>query len=310
MTTLPMTTTAAPSEAAPANRLRAFAADIKLSHSVFALPFALLAATLAARTPGAHWGPWSFVLVVVCMVCARTVAMAANRLIDAEGDRLNPRTARRAIPGGRLSRGYFLVMIALFAFGFGAAAAGFGVAYGNWWPSYLALPVLLFLCIYPLLKRFTALCHYYLGAALALAPLCAWIAFANGIAIEPLLMAAAVLCWTAGFDVIYATADYEHDRAHGVHSLPARLGIAWALVVSRLTHVAAVAMLGMLGWVSPELGLLWSSAVGVVAVLLVVEHMLVRPDDLSRVNLAFFTLNGVISLVLGAAGIADAVLAP
>ena len=168
-----MTVAAAPS---PSSRLLAFAADIKLSHSVFALPFALLAATLAARTPQANWGAWSFVLVVVCMVCARTVAMAANRLLDADGDRLNPRTARRALPSGQLGRGYVLAMIALFSAGFVAAAAGFGAIYGNWWPAWLAVPVLVFLAVYPLLKRFTLLCHYYLGAALALAPICAWVA--------------------------------------------------------------------------------------------------------------------------------------
>ena len=162
-------TVAAPSTAKPAGaKLLAFAADIKLSHSVFALPFALLAATLAARTTEASWGVWSFVLVVICMVCARTVAMGANRLIDAEGDALNPRTARRALPSGALARSYVAAMIALFAIGFIASAAGFGLIYGNWWPLWLAVPVLGFLAVYPWLKRFTALCHYYLGAALGL----------------------------------------------------------------------------------------------------------------------------------------------
>ena len=290
-------------------RLLAFAADIKLSHSVFALPFALLAATLAARTPGASWGAWSFVLVVVCMVCARTVAMGANRLIDAEGDRLNPRTARRAIPAGQLSKAYVGAMIVLFAIGFVAAAAGFGPIYGNWWPLWLSVPVLGFLCAYPLLKRFTALCHYYLGASLALAPVCAWVAFTSGVAMEPLLMAGAVLCWTAGFDIIYATADTEHDRMHAIHSAPARLGIGRALAVSRVTHVGSVAFLVVLGWVSPPLSTLWYSAVALTAALMVVQHSLVRPGDLSRVNVAFFTVNGIISVLLGAAGIADAVLA-
>ena len=301
-----MTVAAAPS---PSSRLLAFAADIKLSHSVFALPFALLAATLAARTPQANWGAWSFLLVIVCMVCARTVAMAANRLLDADGDRLNPRTARRALPSGQLSRGYVLAMIALFSAGFVAAAAGFGWIYGNWWPAWLAGPVLAFLAAYPLLKRFTVLCHYYLGAALALAPVCAWVAFTSGLAAEPLLMAGAVLCWTAGFDIIYATADYEHDRAHGVHSVPARLGIGRALLVSRMTHVLSVGFLFALGWVSPHLGLIWYVAVAVTVGLIVVQHRLVRPEDLSRVNVAFFTMNGLISLLLGSAGIVDSVVA-
>ncbi len=301
-------TIAAPPSVKPAGaRLLAFASDIKLSHSVFAMPFALLSATLAARTPEASWGAWSFVLVVICMVCARTVAMAANRLLDAEGDRLNPRTARRALPAGQLSRGYVLAMIALFSAGFVVSAGGFGLIYGNWWPLWLSVPVLLFLCAYPLLKRFTALCHYYLGASLALAPICAWIAFTSGIALEPLLMAGAVVCWTGGFDVIYATADYEHDRAHGVHSLPSRLGIGRALVASRVTHVVSVGFLVALGLVSTDLGTLWYAAVAVTAGLMVVQHKMVRPDDLSRVNVAFFTMNGLISVVLGLAGIVDAV---
>lgn len=301
-------TVADTSSARPAGaKLLSFAADIKLSHSVFALPFALLAATLAARTAEASWGAWSFVLVVICMVCARTVAMGANRLIDAEGDALNPRTARRALPAGALSASYVAAMIALFALGFIASAAGFGVIYANWWPLWLSVPVLLFLSTYPYLKRFTALCHYYLGAALGLAPICAWIAFTRGIAPEPLLMAGAVLTWTAGFDIVYATADFEHDRAHGVHSLPAELGIARALSVARLTHIASVAFLIALGWFSPDLGALWYTAVSLVAVLLVVEHAMVGPRDLSRVNVAFFTLNGIISLLLGTAGIADAI---
>ena len=305
----PLMTLAAQTPSRPTGaKILAFAADIKLSHSVFALPFALLAATLAARTSEASWGIWSFVLVVVCMVCARTVAMGANRLIDAEGDALNPRTARRALPSGALGRSYVAGMIALFSLGFIASAAGFGLIYGNWWPLWLSAPVLAFLAAYPYLKRFTALCHYYLGAALGLAPVCAWIAFTRGLAAEPLLMAGAVLCWTAGFDVIYATADYEHDRAHDVQSLPAKLGIGRALFVSRLTHVASVGFLVALGWASPDLAGLWYAAVGLVALLLVVEHALVRPDDLSRVNVAFFTLNGIISLLLGTAGIVDAVL--
>ena len=302
-----MTLAAEPAAATHRARLAAFAGDIKLSHSVFALPFALLSATLAARSPGARWDVGSFVLIGLCMVCARTVAMAANRLLDAEADRLNPRTARRAIPGGRVSRGYVLALISLFAAGFVASAAGFWWLYGNPWPLALSLPVLAFLSCYPLLKRFTVLCHYYLGASLALAPICAWIALTSRLQVEPLLLAAAVLCWTAGFDVIYATADRDNDLAHGVHSLPARLGLGRALLASRLTHVVAMALLVALGFASPHLGVLWFVAVAVTGGLFVAQHAIVRPDDLSRVNVAFFTLNGLISVLLGTAGIVDAV---
>ncbi len=292
--------------------VRAFAADIKLSHSIFALPFALLAATLAAVSDQAAWGQtWgvgSFGLILVCMVCARTVAMAANRLLDARLDALNPRTARRAIPAGQLDRGWVLLTTSLFATGFVVACGGFWWLYNNPWPLMLSVPVLAFLSGYPLLKRFTSLCHYYLGAALALSPICAWIAITGGVAIEPFLMAGGVLCWTAGFDVIYATADRDSDLRHGVHSLPSRLGIGRALLVSRLTHVAGVLFLIALGLASPLLGTVWFVAVGAVAVLLMVEHRLVRPDDLSKVSLAFFTVNGVISTLLGTAGIVDALL--
>ena len=291
---------------------RAFAADIKLSHSIFALPFALLAATLAAMSNEAVWGEtWgvaSFVLILVCMVAARTVAMAANRMLDAQLDTLNPRTARRAIPAGQLARGWVALTASLFATAFVLACAGFWWIYGNVWPLALSVPVLAFLCGYPLLKRFTSLCHYYLGAALALSPICAWIAMTGGVAIEPFLMAGGVLCWTAGFDVIYATADHDSDVRHGVHSLPSRLGIGRALWASRGTHVVGVGFLLALGVISPLLGAIWFAAVGVVAALLVVEHRLVRPDDLSKVSLAFFTVNGVISTLLGTAGIVDALI--
>jgi 4-hydroxybenzoate polyprenyltransferase len=283
-------------------RLSLFAQDIKISHTVFALPFALLSTFLAA---GGSPRLGQLVLIVLCMVTARTVAMAANRLLDAELDKLNPRTARRAIPSGAISRGFYLATLLACAAAFVAATAGFWLLYGNVWPVALALPVLLFLSAYPLLKRFTRLCHYYLGAALALAPVCAWVAIAGTLAPPPLWMAAAVLCWTAGFDILYACQDYESDCATGVFSVPARLGIAQALWVARLTHVVCVTMLVALGLSSPMLGTLYFIGVGIATLLLIVEHSLVRPNDLSKVGLAFFAVNGIISLLLGALGIAD-----
>ena len=181
----------------------------------------------------------------------------------------------------------------------------FHVLYGNIWPVLLSAPVLAFLIAYPLLKRFTRLCHYYLGMALGLAPICTWVAISGGITYEPLIMAAAVLLWTAGFDIIYACQDYESDCATGVFSIPARVGIAPALQISRLTHVACVAMLVLLGLLSPALHILYFIGVAIAALLLLIEHTLVRPHDLSKVNVAFFTLNGIISLVLGTLGILD-----
>jgi 4-hydroxybenzoate polyprenyltransferase len=285
-----------------AGRLNLLARDIKLSHTVFALPWALLATFVAA-------GGWPQIgqlgLIVLCMVAARTVAMASNRLLDAQLDARNPRTSRRAIPSGQLSRGFVVGVLAACGVGFVGATSLFGLAYQNWLPLILSVPVLLFLAAYPLLKRFTRLCHYYLGAALALAPVCAWIAITGRVDWPPLIMAAAVLLWTAGFDIIYACQDYQSDLETGVVSIPARLGIGPALWVSRGTHLLAVAMMLLLGMVSPPLGVLYFIGVACAAMLLIVEHAIVKPHDLSKVGIAFFTLNGVISLVVGTLGIAD-----
>jgi 4-hydroxybenzoate polyprenyltransferase len=302
-----MTTTAA-TTAVPASlpaKVELFARDIKISHTVFALPFALLSTFLAA---GGVPAPGVLLLIVVCMVTARTVAMAANRLLDARLDAQNPRTAGRAIPSGRLPARFYAAVLAGCGLAFLLATLGFWLAYRNPWPAFLALPVLAFLCAYPLLKRFTRLCHYYLGAALALAPVCAWIAVTGTMAAPPLWMAAAVVCWTAGFDIIYASQDYRSDVECGVFSVPAKIGIGPALWVARGTHGLCVAMLVMLGRSTPQLGTLYFVGVGAAVVLLVVEHALVKPHDLSKVNLAFFTFNGVISLVLGTLGIIDVLL--
>jgi 4-hydroxybenzoate polyprenyltransferase len=286
-------------------KLVLFARDIKLSHSIFALPFALLSTFLAA-------GGWPHAgqlgLIVLCMVTARTVAMSANRVLDAELDARNPRTARRAIPAGLLSRGLVVMIALVCAAAFIGATALFGVFYRNWLPLVLSLPVLIYLSAYPLMKRFTQLCHYYLGAALGLAPVCAWIAIRGNVQLEPVLMCLAVLAWTAGFDIIYACQDYDSDRKTGVVSIPAKLGLARALRISRLTHVFSLAMLIALGLASPELSALYFVGVACAGILLVVEHALVRPSDLSKVGLAFFTINGVISLLLGTLGIIDVFL--
>ena len=285
-------------------KLAAFAADIKISHTIFALPFALLSTVLAARGLP-H--PGQLLLIVACMVTARTVAMAANRLLDARLDAMNPRTRSRAIPSGRLSRSFYVAALAGCGITFAAACAGF-LLFDNRWPLLLCIPVLLFLLAYPLLKRFTRLCHYYLGAALGLAPVCAWIAIKGSLAIEPVIMGGAVLLWTAGFDIIYACQDYASDLQTGTFSIPARLGIGPALLVARLTHAGSAGLLLALGWSSPALSHVYFIGVGIAIALLIVEHALVRPHDLSKVGLAFFTINGVISLLLGVLGIADVLI--
>jgi 4-hydroxybenzoate polyprenyltransferase len=283
-------------------RFSELASDIKVSHTVFALPWALLAMFMAAD----GWPRAGQVaLILICMVTARTAAMASNRLLDVNFDALNPRTRNRALPAGRLTRSFYAVVLLASAMGFMAACLGFGLLYNNWIPTIAAIPVLLFLCSYPFLKRFTWGCHFYLGAALGLAPVCAWAAIAGNVAWPPVVMGVAVLCWTAGFDIIYACQDVAVDRATGLHSIPARLGVSGALWVSRWTHVACVALLVGLGWGSEQLGMLYFAGLAAAVGLLIAQHRVVKPDDLSRVNLAFFTLNGVISVLMGLSGIAS-----
>jgi len=291
-----------------AGKFSLFARDIKISHTVFAMPWALLAMVMAGHETAGGLTVGKIGLIVVCMIAARTVAMASNRLLDAKLDALNPRTARRAIPAGMISRGFYLAMLVACAGIFVAACAGFWWGYRNVWPIALAIPVLGFVGAYPLLKRFTEACHYYLGAALALAPVCAWVAIRGSVAPPPLLMAGAVLGWTAGFDIIYACQDFECDVAGGLHSVPARLGIGRALWVSRVTHAASAAFMVLLWISSPQLHAAFGVGVAIAIGLLIVEHWLVRPTDLRKVGLAFFTVNGIISTLLGGLGILDVLM--
>ena len=299
-----MTTASSTTPLPLAGRFSVLAADIKISHTLFAMPWALFATFLAA-------GGWPKVgqiaLIIACMVTARTVAMAANRLMDARLDALNPRTARRAIPSGQLSTRFMAGVLVVCAATFIVATAGF-LAYGNPLPLYCSVPVLAYVCGYPLMKRFTRFCHFYLGLALGLAPLCAWLAIKGSLDLPPLVMTGVVLLWTAGFDIIYACQDYESDVATGVFSVPAKVGIANALWIARMTHLACMGLLMALSQSSPLLGPIFYAAVGIAIVLLVIEHSVVRPNDLSKVGLAFFTINGVISLVIGLLGIIDVLL--
>jgi 4-hydroxybenzoate polyprenyltransferase len=286
-------------------RLAVFAADIRISHTVFALPWAILSMVLAAHRTAGGLTVGMVGLILLCMVTARTAAMSANRLLDARLDAQNPRTARRAIPGGRLSVGFVSAAWALSATGFILGCLGFWLTHRNPWPLMLSPLVLAFICAYPLLKRFTRLCHYYLGAALGLAPICAWIAVRGDLSAPPLLMSLAVLLWTAGFDIIYACQDFQSDRDMGVFSVPAKLGIGRALWVSRITHLLCLAVLIALGLCVQEFGLLYWIAICAAGMLLITEQSLVRADDLSKVGHAFFTVNGLISILIGVLGIAD-----
>jgi 4-hydroxybenzoate polyprenyltransferase len=294
-----------PSQVSLPQRLAAFAGDIKISHTVFALPWALLSMVLAAHRTPAGLTMGTVALIVLCMVAARTAAMSANRLLDAGLDARNPRTRGRAIPRGRLSVAFVAGAWACSAAGFILGCLGFWLTRQNPWPVLLSPLVLAFICAYPLLKRFTRLCHYYLGAALGLGPICAWIAVRGDLSAPPLLMSAAVLLWTAGFDIIYACQDLQSDRDMGLFSVPAKIGIGPALWVSRVTHLLCFFALIGLGLSAAEFGLLYWIAVGAAGVLLFTEQSLVRADDLSKVGHAFFTVNGVISVLVGALGILD-----
>lgn len=283
---------------------------IKFSHSIFALPFAAIAMLLAGRDlPGGWPRPGQVGLILVCMVAARSAAMTFNRIADARIDAANPRTARRALPAGLLSRafawGFLLAMAGLFF----AGCAGFWWLYDNPWPMYLAVPVLLVICGYSFAKRFTSLAHVWLGVATGIAPVAAWIAVSpDTVGWPAIVLGATVLLWMVGFDIIYALQDVEVDRRQGLYSLPARLGPSRALLVSRISHVVVVVLLACLGMLA-GLGIVWCVGVAVVAVLLLVEQSLVSATDISKVNVAFFTVNGIVSMLLAAAALVDILLA-
>lgn len=323
--------TVAAASPSPLATFRIIAADIKLAHSVFALPFAILAAVMAAAppigffdkflSPSAAPAPVDLAmrsnllgklgLVVVAMVFARTAAMLSNRLLDARIDRRNPRTAGRALPSGRLTGRTASLALAFSAFAFIGVCSEFGWLYGNWWPLWLSLPVLAWICAYGLLKRFTSLCHLYLGSSLALSPIAAAIAIdPDAITLGPSssslwLLSGMVLCWVAGFDIIYALQDVDVDREQGLHSMPSRLGMGAAMQVSRVLHVAAVGCLVACWRLDPRLGWPFGIGVAVVAALLIYEHLTVARWGTTKIALAFFTLNGAISCLLGALGVID-----
>lgn len=276
---------------------------IKFSHTLFALPFALLGAALASRGP-AGWTlrPGDWLGILLGMITARSAAMAFNRLADRRFDAANPRTAMRHLPTGRLSRGVVASFTAVCCLAFVLSTLLFLPR--NPWPLILSGPVLAWLLGYSYAKRFTSAAHLWLGLALGFAPVAAWLAIRGSLDWPPVWLGLAVLSWVAGFDMIYACQDFRFDRAVGLHSVPARFGLRTALRLAALSHAATVLFLLALG-VSYPLGPIYFAGVSVVGVLLVYEHRLVRPDDLSHVNLAFFQVNVVISLGLLAVGIAD-----
>ena len=272
---------------------------IKWEHSVFALPFALTGAILAAngwpRLPILCW-------IVVCMVSARSAAMAFNRLADADIDAINPRTAMRAIPAGTLSRGFATAFILV-----SCAVFLLGAAMLNRLTLLLAPVALLVVLAYSYMKRITRWSHLVLGLALGIAPAAAWIAVRGSLDPRIVMLTLAVLLWVGGFDILYACQDFDHDRANGLHSVPQAFGLRGAFLLARSMHVLLV---GTLVWLLVVFHLHRIAAAGVVVVaaLLLYEHSLVSPRDLSRMNAAFFTLNGVISVVYFISVTADVLL--
>lgn len=276
--------------------LRSFLELIRFSHTVFALPFALTSAALAwNRPPGFQWPQLAGILL--CMIFARNTAMAFNRLADRRFDAANPRTAVRHLPAGLLSPAAVALFTLLCALGFIGSTFIFYLFYSNPWPPLMSVPVLLFICGYSYAKRFTALAHFWLGASLLLAPLAAWVAIRGmeDLAV-PILLGGAVLFWVAGFDILYACQDVDFDRKAKLHSVPTALGVPAALRVAMVCHLFMLAMLAALYFAAADLGLIYLAGLAAITLLLIYEHWLVRPDDLSRVNQAFFQVNGVISI--------------
>ncbi len=279
------TTTQPPNN--PATALRAYLELVKFSHTLFALPFALASMLVAARGfPDARIFGW----ILAAMIGARTAAMGFNRIVDRHIDARNPRTQNRELPSGKVSlRGAVVLVI-------GASALFFLAAFQlNFLALALAPLTLLTLFFYSFCKRFTSLSHFVLGLCLGIAPVGAWVAVTGQIELAPVVLCAAILVWTAGFDIIYATMDIDFDRAAGLHSMVAKLGVARALSFAKILHALFLVFLLAFG-VLAQLGPLFLVATAFIGAFLIYEHRLVRPDDLRRVNAAFFTVNGAISV--------------
>ena len=283
-------------------RVREYLDLVKFSHTLFALPFALLGAALAAHGPdGWHSRVQDWVGILLCMATARSAAMAFNRLADRQYDALNPRTAGRHIPAGRLS----VLAVAAFTLVCGTAFIASTLLFlPNPWPLYLSVPVLVWLLGYSYSKRFTSLAHFWLGLSLGLAPVAAWIALRGNLEWPPVLLGLTVLFWVAGFDIIYACQDVEFDRRVELQSVPKSFGVRRALWIAAGCHALMIIPLVGLGLVYP-LGPIYFVGVAAVAALLIYEHALVRPDDLTRVNVAFFQVNVAISMGLLIVGVVD-----
>ena len=296
--------------------LRIYLELVRFSHTIFAMPFALMAVLIALAAGGgpavaAGPTPWlkPLVGILICMVTARTAAMAFNRLVDRTIDAANPRTASRHLPRGVVGVAEVVGLVVASCAGFVGATLLF---LPNWLPLALSVPVLAWLLGYSYAKRFTMFAHVWLGVALGLAPVAAWIAIRGAAVLEnpadlwpAALLGMAVAMWVAGFDTIYACQDAQFDAAHGLQSIPARLGVPLALRSAAALHGVTLLLLSLLPLAVPQLGAVYWLALAAIAALLIWEHAIVRPDDLSRVNEAFFNANASVGVVLLAAIGAD-----
>lgn len=271
-------------------KLSIILSDIKIEHTVFALPFALMSAFLAA---GGLPEMEKLVWILVCMVGARSAAMAFNRIVDARYDAMNPRTRERAIPSGQVSVSSYWAFLIL-----SSVLFIFSAWMLNKLAFYLSPVALTIVFFYSLTKRFTAFSHFWLGLAISIAPVGAWVAIREEISFISLLLGGAVIFWLIGFDILYSCMDVEADRANRLHSIPERFGVERALKLALASHVLMMLFLLLLLEPSVLLGPLYLAGVLLVACLLVYEHSLVKKDDLSKVNMAFFNVNGVISIGL------------
>ncbi len=280
-------------------KVRLFLEAIKFEHTVFALPFALMGVLFASPAmPEARALGW----ILVAMVSARTSAMAFNRIADLRYDALNPRTRTRALPAGLLTVQQMAIALIL---------SNLLFLYSAWqlnWLCFVLSPVALFVILfYSYTKRFTPLSHYWLGLSLGIAPSATWIAVRGTLELPPLFLTLGVALWVAGFDILYSLQDYEFDRAHGLRSLPETLGKAGAISVSRLSHALCIVCFGAFGWVMGA-GWVYYLGVSLAGLALAYEQSLVKPDDLSKLNLAFFTMNGYVSIGLFGFSLLDRVL--
>ena len=281
------------------NKLAIIFSDIKIQHTVFALPFAVMSAFLAAGgLPEIEKLLW----IVACMFGARSAAMAFNRIVDARFDKKNSRTANRALPSGLVDvKSYWVFLIA------SSALFVFSAWMLNSLAFYLSPLALVIVFFYSLTKRFTAFSHFWLGLAISIAPIGAWVAIREEISFTSLLLGAAVIFWLIGFDILYSCMDIEADRVNGLHSIPQRFGIEIALKLAFASHAVMMVFLLVLLQPAALLGGVYMAGIALVAGLLIYEHSLVKKDDLSKVNMAFFNVNGIISMGLMVFVIVDCV---